>query len=93
MGIFSDRQVSYVEDVRIEVHGSITLTGGRFRLLVAGQQVDEAACRIGKSITLRSRLKRHDAEKQVEVEIRQGWLGTQFRLLVDGSLHRLHKVY
>ncbi|HEX8704788.1 MAG TPA: hypothetical protein VF815_38500 [Myxococcaceae bacterium] len=93
MGIFTDRQVTYVDDIRIEVLGTITLFGGKFQLLVAGQQVDEAPCTIGKSVTLRTRLKRDDAEKQVEVVISQGWMGTRFRFFVDGTPHRLHQVY
>jgi len=93
MGIFTDRQVTYVDDVRIEVHGSITLIGGKFRLLVEGKQVAEAPCSIGKSVTLRTQLKRGETEKQVEVVISQGWMGTRFRFLVDGAPHRLHQVY
>jgi hypothetical protein len=93
MGIFSDRQVAFVVDARIEVLGSATLTGGRFRLIIQGQQADEAPCRVGKSVTLRGRLKQDDAEKQVEVEIIQGWLGTRFNLRVDGQPHRLHHAH
>ena len=93
MGIFSDRQVTYVDDVRIEVHGTVTLIGGKFQLLVEGQKVDEAPCTFGKSVTLRARLPRGEPQKQVEVEISQGWLGTRFRFRVDGAPHRLHQVY
>ena len=93
MGIFADRQVTYVDDVRIEVHGSVTLIGGKFHLLVEGNPVDEASCTIGKSVTLRTHVVRGDTRKQVEVVISQGWLGTRFSFLVDGVHHRLHQVY
>jgi hypothetical protein len=93
MGIFNDRQVAYVVDARIEVLGTITLFGGKFRLLVRGEQLDEAACNIGKSVTLLARLQQDGVEKQLEVQVTQGWMGTRFRLLVDGQSHRLHQAY
>ena len=93
MGIFNDRQLAYVVDARIEVLGTITLFGGKFRLLVRGEHVDEAACNIGKSVTLRARLQQDGVEKQLEVQVTQGWMGTRFRLLVDGQPHRLHQAY
>jgi hypothetical protein len=93
VGIFHDRQIAYVIDARVEVTGSVTLLGGKFQLLVRGEQVDAAACNIGKSVTLRARLLQDGVEKQLEVHVSQGWLGTRFRLLVDGQPHRLHQAY
>lgn len=91
MGIFSDRQVAFFEDARIEVHGTVTLLGGKFRLVVQGEQAAEVNCNVGSSATLRGRLKRAEGDKQVEVAITQTWLGTRFRLLIDGQEHRLHR--
>ena len=93
MGIFSDRQVAFFEDARIEVLGTVTLLGGQFRLVVQGEQADEANCNVGKSATLRGQLKRAEGEKQVVVEITQTWVGTRFRLLIDGQEQRLHRAH
>jgi hypothetical protein len=93
MGMFKDRQVAYDVDVRIEVVGSATLFGGRFQLLIAGEKADEATCRVGKSVTLRGKLRRDEQERPVEVQITQTFVSTRFRLLVDGKELPLKRHY
>ncbi|MDY7232970.1 hypothetical protein [Hyalangium rubrum] len=92
MGIFSDRQVAFIQDARIEIQGSISLLGGKFRLLLRGEQVDEATCNVGSAVTLRGQLKLGDTEQPVEAEVTQGWLGTRFHLRVAGQEQRLQRM-
>ncbi|MFL5344165.1 MAG: hypothetical protein ACJ8AT_05195 [Hyalangium sp.] len=78
--------------MRIEVEANATGLGGRFRLVIGADKADEAACNAGNSVSLRGRVKQGESEKPVVVEVKQGWLGTKYRLLVDGKEHPIQKV-
>ncbi|MBN1206064.1 MAG: hypothetical protein JXB05_14195 [Myxococcaceae bacterium] len=92
MGIFRDHQVAEVLGVRVEIKGSPTLLGGRFRLLIGGEKADEVVCNVGTRKSLRGGVKQSDAERSVVVELKQGLLHTEFRLLVDGQEQPLQKL-
>jgi hypothetical protein len=92
MGLLGDRLIADYYGVRIEVEGNATGLGARFRLIIGDDKADEATCNAGNSISLRGRVKQGESEKPVVVEVKQGWFGTKFRLLVDGKEHPIQKV-
>ena len=92
MGLIRDHQVAEVDGVRVEVKGTPTLLGGRFKLFIGGEKADEVVCNVGTRKSLRGALRPGDAERPVVVELKQGMLRTEFRLLVGGQEQPLQKL-
>ncbi len=92
MGFIRDHLMAEVDGVPVEIKGTPTLLGGRFRLFIGGVKADEVVCNIGKPKSLRAMLKVEGTAQPVVVELKQGVLRTEFRLLVGEHEQPLRKV-
>lgn len=95
MGITSDRLVADYYGIKIEVElnaASMLGTTVAVRLIIADKKADEATLSVGGEATLLGTMKQGEVEKPLRLTVSQGWLGTKYRLLIDGKEHPVQKL-
>jgi hypothetical protein len=95
MGITSDRLVADYYGTKIEVElnmAGMLGTTVSARLIILDKKADEATISVGGEATLLGTVKQGDTEKPLRLTVSQGWLGTKYRLLIDGKEHPIQKL-